>query len=143
MLVRLPLGEPDPDERLRLIAAQTRPDKVTARRHGTLEFMRGPIGARIMDQIARRQHLVAGFVTNVPGPAGAFRLAGSPVVEIWPVAVLAGNVRLGVAAISYDGRLRCGIHFDDETVPGVVFARAMQEDLARLARGSLLSPPLA
>ena len=143
MLVRLPLGEPDPNERLRLIAAQTRPDKVTARRHGTLEFMRGPIGARIMDQIARRQHLVAGFVTNVPGPPGPLRLAGALVMEIWPVAVLAGNVRLGVAAISYDGRLRCGVHFDDETVPGAVFSHAMQEELARLAPGSLRSSPTA
>jgi len=143
MLVRLPLGEPDPDERLRLIAAQTRLDKVTARRQGTLEFMRGPIGARIMDQIARRQHLVAGFVTNVPGPAGPLRLAGAPAVAIWPVAVLAGNVRLGVAAVSYDGGFRCGIHFDDETVPGAVFSGAMQKELARLARGRVLSPPLA
>ena len=143
MLVRLPLGEPDPDERLRLIAAQTRLEKVTARRQGTLEFMRGPIGARIMDRVARRQHLVAGFVTNVPGPAGPLRLAGAPVVAIWPVAVLAGNVRLGVAAVSYDGRLCCGIHFDDENVPGAVFSRAMEKELARLARGRVLSPPLA
>ncbi|SHJ44678.1 hypothetical protein SAMN02745244_02532 [Tessaracoccus bendigoensis DSM 12906] len=30
--------------------------------------MRGPIGARIMDRIGRRQHLVAGFITKVPGP---------------------------------------------------------------------------
>ena len=61
MLVRLPLGEPDADERLRLIAAQTRVAKVAARRQGTLEFMRGPVGARIMDRVAHRQHLVAGF----------------------------------------------------------------------------------
>ena len=114
MLVRLPLTEPDPDERLQLIAAQTRAEKVRARQQGTLELMRGPVGARMMDRVARRQHLVAGFVTDVPGPAGPLRLAGAPVAEIWPVAVLAANVRLGVAAVSYDGRLRCGIHFDAE-----------------------------
>lgn len=133
MLVRLPLGEPDPDERLRLIAAQTREEKVRAREQGTLEFMRGPIGARIMDRVARRQHLVAGFVTNVPGPAGALRLAGAPVVALWPVAVLAGNVRLGIAAVSYGGRLCCGIHFDAANVPGAAFARAMGEEMARLS----------
>ena len=134
MLVRLPLGEPDPDHRLRLIAEQTREEKGRAREQGTLEFMRGPIGARIMDRVARRQHLVAGFVTNVPGPAGTLRLAGAPVVAIWPVAVLAANVRLGVAAVSYDGRLRCGIHYDAASVPGTEFARAMGEELARLSR---------
>lgn len=134
MLVRLPLGEPNPDRRLRLIALQTRTEKVLARQQGTLEFMRGPVGARIMDRIANRQHLVAGFVTNVPGPAGPLRLAGAPVQGMWPVAVLAANVRLGVAALSYDGRLRCGIHFDAETVPGGVFARAMEAELARLVQ---------
>ena len=133
MLVRLPLGEPDPDERLRLIAARTGEEKVRARQQGTLELMRGPLGARVMDRVAHRQHVVAGFVTNVPGPPGRLRLAGAPVDAIWPVAVLAANVRLGVAAVSYAGRLRCGIHFDEATVPGALFARSMREELARLA----------
>lgn len=132
MLVRLPLDVPAPHERLRLIAEQTRAEKVEAREQGTLEFMRGPVGARIMDRVARRQHLVGGFVTNVPGPAGTLRLADAPVVAIWPVAVLAANVRLGVAAVSYAGRLSCSVHFDAANVPGVAFARAMSEELAHL-----------
>lgn len=133
MLVRLPLDVPAPDGRLRLIAEQTRVEKTQAREQGTLEFMRGPIGARIMDRVAQRQRLVGGFVTNVPGPAGTLRLAGAPVVAIWPVAVLAANVRLGVAAVSYAGRLSCGIHYDAANVPGATFARAMSEELARLS----------
>ncbi|MFT4468731.1 wax ester/triacylglycerol synthase domain-containing protein [Arthrobacter sulfonylureivorans] len=133
MLVRLPLGEIDPDVRVRVLAGQTREEKVLAREQGTLEFMRGPVGARIMDRIGRRQHLVAGFVTNVPGRTDIFRLAGAPVVAIWPLAVLAANVRLGVAAVSYGGRLRCGIHFDADNVPGRIFAAAMGDELARLA----------
>ncbi|PUB23448.1 WS/DGAT/MGAT family acyltransferase [Promicromonospora sp. AC04] len=133
MLVRLPLDVSAPDDRLRLIAEQTRAEKVQAREQGTLELMRGPVGARIMDRIARRQHLVGGFVTNVPGPAGILRLAGAPVVAIWPVAVLAANVRLGVAAVSYAGRLSCSVHFDAANVPGDVFARTMSEELARLS----------
>lgn len=133
MLVRLPLDVAAPDDRLRLIAEQTRAEKVQAREQGTLEFMRGPVGARIMDRVARRQHLVGGFVTNVPGPAGTLRLAGAPVVAIWPVAVLAANVRLGVAAVSYAGRLSCGVHFDAANVPGAAFVRAMSEELARLS----------
>lgn len=132
MLVRLPVGEPDPDARLRRIAAQTRDERVEARQQGTLEFMRGPIGARIMDRIGRRQHLVVGFITNVPGPDGVLHLAGSSVDTLFPVAVLAGNVRLGVAAVSYAGRLCCGVHFDADNVHGDVFARAMEEELVRL-----------
>ncbi|MET1153793.1 wax ester/triacylglycerol synthase domain-containing protein [Arthrobacter sp.] len=132
MLVRLPLGEADTDEYVRLIAEQTGKEKARAREQGTLEFMRGPIGARIMDRVARRQRLVAGFVTNVPGPVGTYRLAGAPVVAIWPVAVLAANVRLGVAAVSYAGRLYCSVHFDADNIPGAIFARAMGLELARL-----------
>lgn len=132
MLVRLPLDVPAPGDRLRLIAEQTRAEKVRAREQGTLEFMRGPVGARVMDRLAHRQHLVGGFVTNVPGPACSLRLAGAPVVVIWPVAVLAANVRLGVAAVSYAGRLSCSVHFDAANVPGTAFARAMSEELARL-----------
>lgn len=134
MLVRLPLGEPNPDERLRFIADQTRLEKQRARDQGTLEFMRGPRGARIMDRIGRRQRLVAGFVTNVPGPASRMFLAGAPVIAIWPLAVLAANVRLGVAAASYADRLWCGIHFDETSLPGAVFAQAMKDEFVRLTR---------
>jgi diacylglycerol O-acyltransferase len=133
MLVRLPLDVPAAGDRLVLIAEQTRVEKVQAREQGTLELMRGPVGASIMNRLARRQHLVAGFVTNVPGPAGRLQLAGAPVVAIWPVAVLAANVRLGVAATSYAGRLSCSIQFDAEYLPGAVFARAMADELARLS----------
>jgi hypothetical protein len=132
MLVRLPLAVAGSDDRLRIISAQTHIEKSRAREQGTLELMRGPLGARIMNRIAHRQHVVAGFVTNVPGPAAPLRLAGAPVTAIWPVAVLAANVRLGVAALSYAGRLRCAVHFDAQHVPGTEFAAAMQDELARL-----------
>ncbi|WP_346234201.1 WS/DGAT domain-containing protein [Parafrigoribacterium mesophilum] len=68
---------------------------------------------------------------QLPGPAGALTLAGAPVVAIWPVAVLAGNVRLGVAALSCQGRLNCGIHFDAGSLPGDVFVDGFREELAR------------
>lgn len=132
MLVRLPLALADPDERLRLIAARTREDKRSAREQGTLELMRGPIGARIMDRVARRQRLVAAFVTNVRGPDTTLRLAGAPLVALWPAAVLAGNVRLGVAAVSYGGTMWCCVHFDAAHVPGVAFTGAMNQELVRL-----------
>jgi len=132
MLIRLPLTVSDPDERLRLIGAQTRIEKAAARDQGTLEFMRGPTGARIMNRLARRQRLVGGFVTNVRGPEQAQSLAGAPIGPMWPVAVLAANVRLGVAALSVGGRLCLGIHFDAAHVPGAEFADAVSEELRRL-----------
>jgi hypothetical protein len=60
---------------------------------GTFELMRGPLRARMMDRLARRQRqrLVAGFVTNVPGPGIPLLLAGAPIAAMWPVAVLDGT----------------------------------------------------
>jgi WS/DGAT/MGAT family acyltransferase len=132
MLVRLPLDELDPARRLAAIARQTRREKPQARLQGTLELMRGPIGARIIDRVGRRQRLVAGFVTNVPGPNVRLRLCGAPLTAIWPVAVLAANVRSGVAAASYRGRLWCGIHFDAAHIPASVFATAMSREFGRM-----------
>ena len=132
MLVRLPLGIPIPRRRLQIIAEQTRREKPQAREQGTLELMRGPIGARIIDRVGRRQRVVAGFVTNVPGPSGLLRLCGAPITAIWPVAVLAANVRSGVAAASYGGRLWCAVHFDAASIPGSVFAEAMASEFSRL-----------
>lgn len=132
MLVTLPLTERDPDARLRVIAAQTGVEKVRAREQGTLEFMRGPHGARMMNRLARHQHLVAGFVTNVPGPPAELHLAGARVTAMWPVAVVAANVRLGTAAVSYAGRLSCSVQYDSATVPGEAFVRATRAELARL-----------
>jgi diacylglycerol O-acyltransferase / wax synthase len=134
MLVRLPLAAPTADDCLMAIAAQTRHQKVEARQLGTLELMRGPVGARIMDRIARRQHLVAGFVSNVPGPNEPLRLADAVVSRIWPVAVLAANVRLGITALSYAGRLSCGIHCDGAFLDGVAVAAAVQAELDVLSR---------
>lgn len=133
MLVRLPLRA-NVDDRLERIAAQTRTEKIAARAQGTLELMRGPWGAHLMNGMARRQHLVGGFVTNVPGPTEPLQLAGAPVSHVWPVAVLAANVRMGVAAVSYAGRLSCSIHVDSDFIDGAAVAAAFDRDLALLSQ---------
>ncbi|MBW9120809.1 DUF1298 domain-containing protein [Microbacterium trichothecenolyticum] len=133
MLVRLPLREPL-DERLERIAAQTRTAKIAARAQGTLELMRGPWGARLMNGLAQRQHLVGGFVTNVPGPVCPLNLGGAAVTHVWPVAVLAANVRVGIAAVSYAGRLSCGIHVDSDFIDCTAVAEALDRDLRLLSQ---------
>lgn len=133
MLVRLPLDSTSPEDAVTRIAQQTRLQKAQARRQGTLELMRGPMGARILNRIARRQHMVGGFVTNVPGPDHQLRLAGAPLSQLWPVSVLAANVRLGVAVVSYAGRLGFGIHFDAEYIDRGTVATAVRRELEALA----------
>ena len=106
MLVELPLGSTEPDRRVRVVAEHTRAAKIDARSRGIFELTRSRLGSRVLRVLADRQRLIAGFVTNVPGPPAPLSLAGAPVGHAWPISGIAGNVRLAVAALSYAGRHR-------------------------------------
>jgi len=134
MVVPLPLAEPDPHRRLSLIAAATRAQKPTARAAGTLELSRARWATRLLDLLSRRQRVIALFVTNVPGPGAPLRLAGARMSRAWPMSVIAGNVRFGVAAASYAGWLSVTAVCDADSAPDArVFADAVQSALTRLA----------
>lgn len=66
-------------------------------------------------------------------PAGA-----SPVVDcgrerVWPVTQIQGNVRLGVSALSYAGRLHVAVHCDVAAVPAGTLARTLRDEFDRIA----------
>ncbi|TYL53443.1 wax ester/triacylglycerol synthase domain-containing protein [Agromyces mariniharenae] len=113
MLVPVPLGGALRDA-IERISRTTRAAKPVARASGTV--IRSPAAARGFDAFARHQRLIAAVVSNVPGPSRRLSLAGSPLVELLPLAPLAGNVRVGVTAASYDGRLWIGVVTDAEHV---------------------------
>lgn len=133
MLVRLPLAEPDPARRIAAIAPVTRAGKAEARAQGTFELTRTRAGARLMGMLARRQRFIALFVTDVRGPAQRLSLAGAPLEVAWPVSAIQGNVRLGIAAFSYAGRLGCSAHLDADALDRDVFGDALDAELARIA----------
>lgn len=133
MLVPLPTGEADVATRLRRIAELTRERKADARSRGSFELTRTRLGARLFMRMARHQRLIAMFVTNVPGPRHPLALAGAPLERVWPLAAIQGNVRLGVAALSYDGVLRCAVHCDADAVNAAVFGDALRSELMRVA----------
>ncbi|WP_423464155.1 WS/DGAT domain-containing protein [Promicromonospora sp. MS192] len=97
------------------------------------ELTRTRLGTRLFVRLARHQRLIALFVTNVRGPRRPLALAGAPLEHVWPVASLGGNVRLGIAAVSYDGVLRCAVHCDADALPVAPVARALGEELTRIA----------
>lgn len=128
MLVRLPTEVTDPDQRVAEVAARTRQAKDDARRRGTFELTRSRLGSAVFRRLARHQHLVHVFVTNVPGPTTSLSLAGAPLVRAWAVAPLQGNVRLGVSATSYGGVLAVGVQYD-RALPGRVFVDRLRREL--------------
>lgn len=151
MLVPLPLDEPDPARRLRLVATRTRRAKHRARVLGPFVLTRTRWGTRLLARWSRRQRVVSLFVTNVPGPRQPVRLAGAPLLHAWPLSVVAGNVRIAVAALSYSGRLGVTVAFDAHSTPDAgVFVSALRHALDRMCgvdagarRDGVASPPRA
>lgn len=106
MLVDVPLRTPLTDA-VAAVAARTRRAKPIARIAGTV--IRSAVAARGFDAFARHQRLIAAVASNVPGPRAVLALDRAPLVELLPLSPLAGNVRVGVTAASYDGRLWIGV----------------------------------
>jgi hypothetical protein len=94
----------------------------------------------LMSQAARlqaRQRLFNVVVTNVPGPQFPLYLLGRRLTSIYPVVPLAANQAIGIAVLSYDGRLGFGLLADHDALPDVAalgdMLRASIDDLAAAA----------
>ncbi len=141
-VIRLPLGEADPRKQLAAIEERTTELKET----------RQAIGATLLTEVAEwtpttllslgaRNNLRAlpinTVCTNVPGPQELMYLCGARLLEAWPHVPLAENVGLGIALLSYDGKLHWGVTGDYDLVPDIAdFIAALGEayqDLRELA----------
>lgn len=107
IVVPLPVGNPDPEERLRLVVAETarrkqQPDEGIA---GIVAMPR--LLARLGVLWARRTASahVNLYVTNVPGPTTPLYLGEARMKTAVPIAPLVAGVRMSVTAMSYDGAL--------------------------------------
>jgi diacylglycerol O-acyltransferase len=139
MAVSLPIGEPDPAIRLRQIAAQTAERK---KRHrpagGTL--LRNRLAQRAFLRIMARQRWANVYVANVPGPPERLYFAGAPVLELFPVVPLTGNLTLGVAGMSYAGQFAITAVADEDACPDIdVFAQGVRDTLRSLATSELVT----
>ena len=76
-------------------------------------------------------------VTNVPGPPAPLAVLGAPLESVYPLVPLAADHAVGIAVVSYGGRLMFGINADAESVPDVgVLADGIADGLALLRRVS-------
>jgi diacylglycerol O-acyltransferase len=72
-------------------------------------------------------------VTNVPGPQLPLYALGSRMREIWPLVPLAADHSVGVAIVSYDGRLFFGLVADRDVDDLDVLASGVRRSLEELA----------
>ncbi|MFD7291767.1 wax ester/triacylglycerol synthase family O-acyltransferase [Streptomyces sp. NPDC059897] len=139
-LVRLPVAEPDPVERLRAVRASMdrHKDAGPSRGAGAVALLADhvpPIGLRLggglVGQNARL--LFDLLVTSVPLPSLGLKLGGCPLTEVFPLAPLAQGQSLAVAVSTYRGRVHYGLVADAAAVPDLdVLARAVRDEVAEL-----------
>jgi hypothetical protein len=132
--VPLPIGEPDPCARLPLIAAAT----TRAKRGGMVAaepLLRASLGRLgFVRRSMERQRLVNLAETYLPGPPVPIDVLGARVLDLLPIAPLAGNLGLSFVALSYAGRLAVAVRADaDQFADLDVLAAAMERDWQALA----------
>jgi diacylglycerol O-acyltransferase / wax synthase len=133
MAVPLPVGEPDDGRRLRLIATDTARRKQKPRPQGGTVFRNVPI-QRALLRLAAHQHAMSTYAANVPGPPVPLYFAGAPLLEVFPVVPLLGNISVGVGALSYAGQFNLTVVADREACPDLeVFVTGMRSSLDALA----------
>jgi diacylglycerol O-acyltransferase / wax synthase len=138
MVVPLPVGVPDPTERVRLVAAETTTRKKRHRPAGGTLFRNGLV-QRAFLRVLARQRWANAYVANVPGPRVPLYLAGAPLLELFPLVPLTGNLTLGVGALSYAGQFNLTAVADRDTCPDVrVFADGVRAALQSLARSGIM-----
>jgi WS/DGAT/MGAT family acyltransferase len=135
----LPVGEADPVVRLQSVSAAMKGLKEGRQAVGAiaLTHLRGFAPPTLAAQAARLAVSSRWFnvvATNVPGPQHALYLLGHKLLECFPVVPLAANQTVGVALLSYNGRIGVGLLGDADLARDLaVLARAIPEDLRALA----------
>jgi WS/DGAT/MGAT family acyltransferase len=131
LFVELPLSEPDPLARYRLVVERAEQLKAGSQRAGGKTIvdvadlgppLAGALLARSMFGTTRMFNLT---ITNVPGPPQRLYAFGAPLVEVLPLVPLFAGHTVGIAVVSYAGQVVFGLNADRVAAP----------DLAVLAEG--------
>ncbi len=81
------------------------------------------------------------IVTNVPGPQTPLYLMGAELLEMYPQVPLLANTGLGIALVSYNGKVFWGFNCDPDLVPDVAqFVQEIQDSFQALCKAASLRP---
>jgi diacylglycerol O-acyltransferase / wax synthase len=133
----LPVGCTDPRSCLEQISAAMGGLKKSGQPIGAqaLTELSGFAPPNLVDQAVRLpipQRFVNLVVTNVPGPQFPLHMAGRELIDILPLVPLGNNMNLGIAIVSYNGRIDFGLVGDYDALHdiddlGGLFAEALTE----------------
>jgi len=139
MFVPLPIGERNDVRRLQFIAAETRERKKRSRPQGGTLFRNRAI-QRAALRLAPHQNVMNTYVANVPGPPMSLYFLGAPVVEVFPVVPLLGNVSVGLGALSYADQFNMTAVADRDLCPDLdTFIEGISSSLDALGQPLLVA----
>ncbi|MCW3065948.1 MAG: acyltransferase, partial [Solirubrobacterales bacterium] len=147
MMAPLPVGVTDPYERLAIVHEAMNEIKRSGQAMGAqaLTELTGFAPPTIMAQAARlvaRQRFFNLVVTNVPGPQIPLYVLGRRLEAIYPLVPLARNQALGIALMSYAGRLDFGLNGDFDVMEDIdSLADDLEESIAELAQAAAAGAP--
>jgi WS/DGAT/MGAT family acyltransferase len=145
----LPVSVTDPVARLLEISRKMDGIKESGQAVGAqvLTELTGFAPPTIVAQAARlqaRQRMFNLVVTNVPGPQFPLYMLGRRLQAMYPMVPLASNQALGIAIMSYDGRLHFGLNADYDALPDVQdFADDLRAAVAELVQAAGPGPRAA
>ena len=147
-IVPLPIGEPDRRVQLERITERTT----------RLKESKSAVGAEVLTQAAeytpstllalgaRNMTRLLPFnlvVTNVPGPQAPMYMLGAEMLECFPNVPLTDRLGLGIALMSYNGRLCWGFNADYDLVPDLrEFVAAIDASFVELMDLAVARPTL-
>jgi diacylglycerol O-acyltransferase / wax synthase len=133
MVAPLPIDEPDPARRLARTVEALQEVKQAGQAHSlaAAEDMADWTTSELLAETAHRVMRLRPFnmiVTNVPGPPMPLYLLGARLLEAYPMVPLFVNTAVGVAVLSYAGRVGVGVNADPESMRRPeAFVRAIAE----------------
>jgi diacylglycerol O-acyltransferase / wax synthase len=139
MMAPLPVWCQDPVARLDIVREELKGLKSGGQAVGAqvLTELSGFAPATVMGQASRlmsRQRFFNVVVTNVPGPQVPLFLAGRRMIDPFPMVPLVKSQGLGIALLSYAGRINFGLVGDYDVMWDLDdFANDVEESLAELA----------
>jgi diacylglycerol O-acyltransferase len=142
MMAPLPIWCQDPVARLDIVREELKGLKSSGQAVGAqvLTELTGFAPPTVMGQAARlvsRQRMFNLVVTNVPGPQFPLYLAGRKMLDPFPMVPLAKNQALGIALLSYAGKINFGLVGDWDLMWDIdEFADDLRQSLEELAEAA-------
>jgi diacylglycerol O-acyltransferase len=142
MIAPLPVWCQEPLARMDLVREEMRSLKEGGQAVGAqaLTELSGFAPSTVMAQASRlmsRQRFFNVVVTNVPGPQFPLYLMGREMIDPFPMVPLARNQGVGVALMSYNGRMNVGLVGDYDLLWDIDdLGRDVRESLAELAEAA-------